>query len=280
MKKRFMLLAAAAAVLAMGGQAIAKDYEKIRIATEGAFKPWNFKDTNGELKGFDIDIANDLCARMKVECEISEQAWKGIIPALNVKKYDAIIAGMNSTEKRRQAIAFSRPYAIAERKFYVTPDSPLAGLTTGMSFINLDEVSAEEQKDIDLLKSKLQGKVIGVQAQTILESFVKKYMADAVEIRTYDSQESLDLDVEAGRVDAGMASASYLLPAIKDGKKFAMIGAGFAGDVFGTGISVGLRKEDTDLQAKFSKAIEEAIADGTVEKLSDKWFGFNLKPAE
>ncbi len=280
MLKKIIVLGMATAAIVLSQGAIAKDYTTVRIATEGAFKPWNFKDSSGELKGFDVDIANELCKRMEVTCEISEQAWKGIIPALKVKKYDAIIAGMNSTAKRRKAISFSRPYAIAERKFYVMEGSPLAGVTSELAFINLDEVSTEEQKVLEKLKAQLKGKVIGVQAQTILEAFVQKYMADSVEIRSYDSQESLDLDVEAGRVDVGMASASYLLPAIKDGKKFKMIAAGFAGDVFGTGVSVGLRKEDAELSAKFSNAINSAIEDGTVEKLSQKWFGFSLTPAE
>jgi len=280
MKKNIMIASMAAALFAFSGDALAKDYTKIRIATEGAFKPWNFKDTSGKLKGFDVDIANDLCARMEVECEINEQAWKGIIPALKVKKYDAIIAGMNATVKRKKAITFSRPYAISERKFYVSEQSSLQNLNVDLDFIDLDSISPAEQTALDSLNKQLKGKVVGVQTQTILESFVKKYFADSVEIRGYDSQESLDLDVESGRVDVGMASISYLLPAMKDGKKFKMLGAGFAGDVFGTGISVGLRKEDTQLAAKFTTAINAAIADGTVEKLSQKWFGFSLKPAQ
>ncbi|WP_417796144.1 transporter substrate-binding domain-containing protein [Terasakiella pusilla] len=280
MKKSMALFAMLTSAFVFSTEVVAKEYKEIRIATEGAFKPYNFKDTNGELKGFDIDVANDLCKRMEVKCTISEQAWKGIIPALKVRKYDAIIAGMNATEKRKKAIGFSRPYAIAERKFYVREDSKYAGVTSPMSFVDLDEITAEEQVVLDGLKKELKGAVVGVQAETILEAFVKKYMAEAVEIRTYDSQESLDLDVESGRLDLGFASASYLLPLIKDGKKFKMVGAGFAGDIFGNGISVGVRHEDKALADKFSAAINEAMADGTIEALSQKWFGFSLKPAQ
>jgi octopine/nopaline transport system substrate-binding protein len=280
MKKSIALGLMLASALTFGLDANAKDYTELRIATEGAFKPWNFKDTSGALKGFDVDVANDLCQRMEVKCSINEQAWKGIIPALKVNKYDAIIAGMNSTIKRKKAIGFSRPYAISERKFYVKEGSKFSNLDVGLAFIDLDEINPEEQAALDKLKTELKGKVVGVQAETILESFVNKYMADAVEVRTYDSQESLDLDVESGRVDLGVASISYLLPAIKEGKKFTVVGAGFAGDVFGNGVSVGVRKSDSELAKKFSVAIDAAIKDGTIEKLSQKWFGFSLTPAQ
>ena len=85
---------AAAAALAFSAQAMAQDYTKITIATEGAYKPWNFKDAAGNLVGFEIDLANDLCARMNVDCTIVEQAWESIIPSLETKKFDAIMAGM------------------------------------------------------------------------------------------------------------------------------------------------------------------------------------------
>jgi octopine/nopaline transport system substrate-binding protein len=269
---------AAIATLLLAGQVSALEVTKLRIVTEGAFQPWNFKDSSGTLKGFDVDLAKDLCQRMKVECDIQEQSWKGIIPALKAQKYDAIVAGMNATEKRRKAITFSRSYAVAQRKFYVAEDSPIKEMNLGLDFIDLDEISADEQKAMDVLRNKLKGKTVGVQTQTILESFLRKYFEEDIEIRTYDSQENLDLDVEYGRVDIGMASVTYLSPAIKDGKKYKMVGAGFSGDVFGSGISIGLRKEDGELAERFSTAINEAIVDGTVKKLSVKWFSFDLTP--
>ena len=84
----------------------------VKIATEGAYAPWNFTSAGGKLEGFEIDLANDLCARMKVKCEIVAQDWDGIIPALQAKKYDAIMAGMSVTPKREEVMSFSRPYAL------------------------------------------------------------------------------------------------------------------------------------------------------------------------
>src|SRR6266576_3508161 len=95
-------LFAAVAVIVAGagsGQAQTKEWKKVRIGTEGAYAPYNFVEADGKLAGFEIDLANEFCKRMKVECEIVAQDWDGIIPALQANKYDAIMAGMNITDK-------------------------------------------------------------------------------------------------------------------------------------------------------------------------------------
>src|SRR5919107_700784 len=94
-----------------GAAAQGKKWESVKIATEGAYAPWNMQTAGGKLEGFEIDLANELCARMKVKCEVIAQDWDGIIPGLNAKKYDAIMAGMSITEERMKAINFSRSYA-------------------------------------------------------------------------------------------------------------------------------------------------------------------------
>ena len=115
-----------AASLAIGGAAAQE--KTVKIATEGAYAPWNFTGAGGKLEGFEIDLANDLCARMKVKCEIVAQDWDGIIPALQAKKYDAIMAGMNITDKRLEVINFSHAYAATPHGWGVMKDSPLAKL--------------------------------------------------------------------------------------------------------------------------------------------------------
>src|ERR687890_117248 len=109
--KTFSIAVAASAIAMGAASAQGKKWETVKIATEGAYAPWNFTGAGGKLEGFEIDLANDLCARMKVKCEIVAQDWDGIIPALQAKKYDAIMAGMSITDKRLEVINFSRTYA-------------------------------------------------------------------------------------------------------------------------------------------------------------------------
>jgi octopine/nopaline transport system substrate-binding protein len=261
----------------LAGSASAKDWSSVRIATEGAYPPWNATDSSGQLVGFEIDLAHDLCERMKAKCEIVAQDWEGIIPALQAGKYDVIMAGMSITDERKQVIQFSDSYAATPARFAVLKDSDLASLTSKLDRATLDEVDADEQAAIDQLKETFEGKTVGVQVATTHANFLEAYMADAVEIRKYDTQENLDLDLQAGRVDLALASMSYWQPLMETekGKDFAVIGPGMTGGPFGAGVGVGIRQEDDDLVAMFNKAIAGAQADGTIAKLSEQWFGFD-----
>ena len=281
--KRVIAAAMAGAVLALSaGMAVAGEWKKVRIATEGAYAPWNFTDSSGQLVGFELDLAADLCKRMKVECEIVPQAWEGIIPALTAGKYDAIMAGMSITEERKKTISFSGAYAATPAVFVVLEDSAYKDFKASMDFITLDDVSAEEQKVIDEIISQFKGKSIGVQVATTHANFLEKYLSGDVDIRPYDTQENLDLDLQAGRVDAALASMSYWVPLLESekGKGMKMVGPGLTGGVFGEGVGVGIRQDDKDLVAMFSEAIAAANADGTVKKLAIQWFGFDasVKP--
>jgi octopine/nopaline transport system substrate-binding protein len=278
-----MLRAATITALAVtlslaAGSAVAKDWTSVRIATEGAYPPWNATDSSGKLIGFEIDLANDLCQRMQVECEIVAQDWEGIIPALTAGKYDAIMAGMSITDERKEVISFSDSYANEPAYFVVLKDSDLAAYKDSLEMADLDEVDDAEQAAIDSLKEALAGKTVGVQVATTHANFLDQYLGDAVEIRSYDTQENLDLDLQAGRVDAALASASYWVPLMETekGADFALIGPGLNGGPFGAGVGAGIRQEDTDLVEMFNKAIADARADGTINRLAQQWFGFDV----
>jgi octopine/nopaline transport system substrate-binding protein len=255
-------------------EAQTKDWKKIRIGTEGAYAPWNFSEAGGKLSGFEIDLANELCKRMNAECTIVAQDWDGIIPALQASKYDAIMAAMNITDKRLETINFSSVYAAAPASFAVLKSSPLAKLPGADETYPLATKAAEAQKAIDAMKPMLKGKVIGAQVSTTNLNFVEKYFKDQVDIRSYKTTEQHDLDLTAGRIDGAFAAVTYWNDVMSkpDGKDITLAGPQFSGDVLGRGVAAGLRKEDTELKAKFDGAIKDVIADGTCKTLSVKWF--------
>ena len=267
--------------LALGGAAAqGKKWETVKIATEGAYEPWNFTGPGGKLEGFEIDLASELCGRMKVKCEIVAQDWDGIIPALQAKKYDAIMAGMSITDERKKTIDFAGPYAAGPNGFLVAKASPLAKMPgTGQAY-NLSTQQAEAEKAIGALKPLLKGKTIGVQTSTTHANFADKYLKDVAEIREYKSTEQHDLDLAAGRIDAVLADATALSgtqrkPEFKD---YAVVGPSITGGLLGPGMGVGLRQGETDLKQMFNDAIAAAKADGTIKKLSEKWFKIDVTP--
>jgi len=269
-------LATIACGLLVATNVAAQDWSTIRVASEGAYAPWNFTNAQGELDGFEIELMRDLCARMDAECELVAQAWDGMIPALLGGRYDAIMAGMSITEERREVIAFSRPYATTPAIFVAPVDSALAAADLPETRVDLAEVSAEEQALIDELRGLVDGLTVGVQTATIHENFLRESMGD-ITIRTYDTQENLDLDLQAGRIDVALADQSGWQPLLEGeaGDDFTRVGPGFSGGVFGEGVGVGLRHEDEALKAKFDAAIQSALEDGTVSELAIKWFGFD-----
>jgi octopine/nopaline transport system substrate-binding protein len=274
---RILGIVAALALGITAGAAAAKEWTTVKIATEGAYPPWNATDSSGQLVGFELDLAKDLCGRMGVECEVVAQDWEGIIPALQAGKYDVIMAGMSITDERKKVIQFSDSYAATPAKFAVLKDSDLASYAGKLDRANLDEVDADEQAAIDAMKEAFDGKTVGVQVATTHANFIETYLADTVEIRKYDTQENLDPDLQSGRVDLALASMSYWQPLMntEKGVDFAVIGPGMTGGPFGSGVGVGIRQEDSDLVELFNQAIAAAKADGTITKLSEQWFGFD-----
>ncbi|UVF22826.1 lysine/arginine/ornithine ABC transporter substrate-binding protein (plasmid) [Microvirga terrae] len=275
---RSFALAAIVATVA-GGVTAAQD-RVIKIATEGAYAPWNFTGAGGKLEGFDIDLANELCRRIKVKCEIVAQDWDGIIPALQAKKYDAIMAGMSITDDRKQVIDFAGPYADSPNGFLVAKDSPLAKMPgTGQTY-NLVSQQAEAEKAIEATKPLLKGKTIGVQVSTTHPVFAEKYLKGIAEIREYKTTEAHDLDLLAGRIDAVLADATAIIGTLgkPEFKDYALVGPAVTGGIQGDGVGIGLRKEDAELKQKLNEAINAATQDGTIQNLSMKWFKIDIAP--
>lgn len=258
---------------------VAQAEDAIRIATEGAYAPWNFSGPNNVLEGFEIDLANELCERMKAKCEIVAQNWDGIIPSLTAGKYDAIMAAMSITPKREEVMAFSAPYAAAINSFAAMEDSDLANLPETGKPLSVDSEAAKPV--LEEIARKIQGKAVGVQGSTTASAFMEQYFQGGADLREYKTTEEHNFDLASARLDAVVANATVLAAALeKDDMKGAKLtGPLFSGKVFGM-IGVGLRKEDTALKARFDDVIKAAVADGTVKKLSEKWFKVDVSPQE
>lgn len=270
------LAAVAFATVASGALAQPKS---ITIASEGAYAPWNIMKPGGVLDGYEIDLAKDLCKRMKVECKIVATDWDGMIPALQAGKFDAIMAGMNITDKRKETIAFSEPYGATPNGFLVVKGGPLAQLPGTGSTFSLKTQEAEGLKAIAAMKAAAKGKTLGAQGSTTNANFLDKYFKDVADVREYKTAEQHDLDLQAGRLDATFAQLSYQNETVKKlGDGYVLAGATFTGGVLGEGVAAGLRKQDVELKAAFDAAIKAATADGTIKALSVKWFGFDITP--
>ena len=249
--------------------------DKIRIGTEGAYPPWNSKDSSGKLIGFEVELAYTLCRYIGQQCEIVEQDWDGMIPALIMRKFDAIMAGMSITAERQKAINFSQGYADEVASLAVMKGSALEGMQTSEG-INLNNKSGGVKKDLKIITSALSGKTVCVQTATIHQNFLESGEVGKVNVRTYKTQDEVNLDLAAGRCDVALAAAvAFTDYASKSGKAVVLVGPTFSGGAFGNGVGVGIRKDYTELLKAFNKAINKARKNGDISRIATKWFGFD-----
>jgi octopine/nopaline transport system substrate-binding protein len=249
--------------------------DKIKIGTEGAYPPWNSKDASGALIGFEVELAKVLCENMDHECTIVEQDWDGMIPALQGKKFDAIMAGMSITDERKKVISFSQGYADEVASLAVMQGSNLEGMETPPG-INLTKPNSTAKKALKTIKSALAGKTVCTQVGTIHQNFLKSGDVGKVKVRVYKTQDEVNLDLTSGRCDVALAAAvAFTDYAEKSGKAVVLVGPTFSGGAFGNGVGVGIRQDDTKLIKAFNKAIDKARKNGDISRIATKWFGFD-----
>ena len=254
---------------------VSANADKIRIGTEGAYPPWNSKDASGKLIGFEVELAWTLCRYIGQQCEIVEQDWDGMIPALIMRKFDAIMAGMSITAERQKAISFSQGYADEVASLAVMKGSDLEGIDTSEG-INLTKKTGAVKKDLKTLTSALAGKTVCTQTATIHQNFLESGDVGKINVRTYKTQDEVNLDLTSGRCDVALAAAvAFTDYAEKSGKPVVLVGPTFSGGAFGNGVGVGIRKDDTDLLNAFNRAIDKARKNGDISRIATKWFGFD-----
>ena len=254
---------------------VSANADKIRIGTEGAYPPWNSKDASGKLIGFEVELAWTLCRYIGQQCEIVEQDWDGMIPALIMRKFDAIMAGMSITDERKKAINFSQGYADEVASLAVMKGSNLEGMQTSEG-INLTNKSGAVKKDLKTITGALAGKTVCVQTATIHQNFLESGDVGKVNVRTYKTQDEVNLDLASGRCDVALAAAvAFTDYAEKSKKPVVLVGPTFSGGAFGNGVGVGIRKDDTELLKAFNSAINKARKNGDISRIATKWFGFD-----
>ena len=220
--------------------------ETIRIATEGAYPPFNYTNNDGSLGGFDVDVANALCDEMQVNCEIESQDWDGLIPGLLANKYDAIIAGMSITPERSQTVDFTEPY-----------------------FSNTMVWLAEKEGDFS--PDNISNKVLGSQRSTTLGEYLLANFdnKEGNSVKLYDTYENAYFDLKSGRVDAVLAEKVSAADWLPENPDYGVIGDEMDNDDH---LGIALRKEDA-LKAKFNKALEAIRSNGELAKIEEANFG-------
>ncbi|HCT74626.1 ABC transporter substrate-binding protein [Psychrobacter aquimaris] len=221
--------------------------EVLRIGTEGAYAPFNYTNADGTLGGFDVDIANAICADMQVTCEITAQDWDGIIPGLKAGKYDAIVAAMSVTPEREQQVSFTEPYFSNTLVFLAKKDS-------SFDPSNSDDINAHS---------------IAAQRSTISSQWLENAYPNA-DMKLYDTLSNAFLDLGSNRVDA---MVSDKLPALEwlgstSGSQYALKGQEI--DI-NDNFAIAVRPGDA-LQAKINKSLVNIKADGTYDKINQKYF--------
>jgi arginine/ornithine transport system substrate-binding protein len=252
--RRALLILALAATVALPAAAQGR---KLRIGVEGAYPPFSERGADGQLKGFEIELAQAFCRQMQRDCELVQTEFDALIPSLQARKIDAIVASLSITAERRRTIAFSDKYYSSPQRFF-GPAAPA----------------------LDTTPAGMKGKKIGVQSATIHERFVTNVYPQSQVLR-YQTQDQIYLDLKTGRLDAGFADSV----AVQYGflKTPAGQGMGQHGPVFnepkwfGDGVGVGLRKADAKtLGTAFNAAIAAVRASGEYQRIAARYFDFDI----
>jgi lysine/arginine/ornithine transport system substrate-binding protein len=256
MKKLLAAGALAAMVLGLAGQAPAqaKAFTEIKFGVDATYPPFESLSPSGEFQGFDIDLGKAICAYLKVKCVFVSQTFDSIIPALQARKFDAILSSMSKTAARGKVINFSS-------QMYDEPTSLIAKAGAGL------------KPTADSLK----GKTVGVESGTIQEAYANTYWKPyGVNVTSYAGQDQVYSDLLAGRLDASLqdsVEADFGFLKTPKGAGYALV-ANIT--VLGSYAAIGIRKDEPELLKKIDEAIAAIHANGTYDKLQSKYFNFSI----
>ncbi|MFL1517591.1 cystine ABC transporter substrate-binding protein [Pseudomonas prosekii] len=258
--RRNLLVGSLGLALSAGlmGQAVAgeqlqkiKDAGVINVGLEGTYPPFSFVDADGKLAGFEVEFSEALAKELGVKVKLQPTKWEGILAALESKRLDAVINQVTISEERKKKYDFSEPYTV----------SGIQALVLTKKAADLNIKSAAD----------LGGKKVGVGLGTNYEEWVKKNVPTA-DVRTYEDDPTKFQDLRVGRIDAILIDRLAALEYAKKAKDTTAAGEAFSRQEAG----VALRKGEPELLAAINKAIDKLRADGTLSKLSEKYFSADV----
>ncbi len=255
-------------VLAAGAfAASAQAAETLRVGMECTYAPFNYRTADGELTGYDVDVAKGVTSILGADVEFVCQKWDGMIPALLANKFDLIVASMSITEKRRKKIDFSGPYRIS------------VGRLVGRKNGNFKLFKSDGSVDAGGFK----GVKVGLERASTYENWFTAKVPNA-EILRYDNNEAMYLDLQNGRTDVIMTNPmkAYLKFLSKDdGAGYEFVSPAIDEvEYFGVGVGIGLRKGNDALLVRINSALKQLTDDGSLEKYALKIFPFAIHPAK
>lgn len=240
--------------------------KELKVGTECTYAPFTFRDANGVIQGFDVDIAREVAQRIGVEPVFVCNPFESSIPSLQARKFDILFTALSVTEERLKTVNFSLPYRSSTARF--------AGLKT------LDVQLFD--KDGKPNPAALKGKVIGLQRSSTYDKYVNDHFPGTT-VQRYDTVNNMLLDLKAGRVDLVIAGPVNLWSTLlqkEGGDKYQFIGPEIENtDYFGIGIAAALRKDDTALLEQVNKAMQSMYDDGTFKKINLKYWPFTVLPS-
>ena len=243
----------ALAVAAIAAPAFAAD---LRVAVDPTYEPFTFKTPQGEVTGFDVDIAKAVCEQIKRKCVFVEQVWDSMIPGLQAKKYDAIISSMSMTDERKRVVDFTDRYYKTPSAIVVKKDIPYSG------------------------PASLKGKKIGVLKGSTQEKWANGELKTAgVTIIPYEAQDQVYLDIKSGRLDGTVADKVEVHGGFlrkPEGKDYGYVGPDqYETKYYGDGIGIAIRKNQGDLKKQMNEAIKTIRSNGTYNTIAKKYFDFD-----
>lgn len=235
------------------GQAFAAIPSSINFATEATYPPFEYVAPSGQIKGFDIDLANALCQELHVTCTFTNQPWTSLIPSLKLGKFDALISAMGITQEREQHVDFTEPYLPA---------------TASLLALTADH--------LQLSPDSLKGKTIGVQGGATMETYMNKRYKNVVTIKPYASLQDALLDLTSGRLDGVFGDTPSLTDWLNkhdSAHKYGLVGAPVQdAEIFGAGYAIAVNKGNTELKDAFNRALKQIKENGVYDKLVNAYF--------